>query len=68
MTDENGKSAAPAPASARGKSEPLGDANSEIAARLKAFYEDVESQPIPDMLLDLLEKLDAAEAAAGPKR
>ncbi|SIQ52785.1 hypothetical protein SAMN05880582_10245 [Rhizobium sp. RU20A] len=44
-----------------------GDANRDIARRLKSFYDAVEAEPIPAMLLDLLEKLDAAEAAAGRK-
>lgn len=37
------------------------DPNNQIASKLKAFYSSVEQEPIPDMFLDLLEKLDRAE-------
>lgn len=33
----------------------------EIGNRLRAMYAEVENEPIPAELLDLLEKLDAAE-------
>ena len=39
------------------------DPNSQVAAKLKAFYSAVEQEPIPDMFLDLLEQLDRAEKA-----
>lgn len=32
-----------------------------ISARLKDYYHSVESEPIPEQFLDLLEKLDEAE-------
>jgi len=41
--------------------------NTDIGAKLRAFYGSVEDQPIPDNLLDLLEKLDQAERAVKPK-
>jgi hypothetical protein len=37
------------------------DPNAQIASKLKALYNAVEQEPIPDMFLDLLEKLDQAE-------
>jgi len=41
--------------------------NSDIGAKLRAFYGAVQDQPIPDKFLDLLEKLDQAERAVKPK-
>ncbi|TPE52525.1 NepR family anti-sigma factor [Amaricoccus solimangrovi] len=38
------------------------DAHGEIAARLRALYAEVEQEPIPAELIDLLERLDEAEA------
>ncbi len=35
--------------------------DSEIGARLRALYAEVEQQPIPSDLIDLLEQLDEAE-------
>jgi hypothetical protein len=37
--------------------------NSDIGAKLRAFYGAVQDQPIPDKFLDLLEKLDQVEEA-----
>lgn len=37
--------------------------NSDIGAKLRAFYGSVQDQPIPDKFLDLLEKLDEVEQA-----
>ncbi len=37
--------------------------NSDIGAKLRAFYGAVQDQPIPDKFLDLLEKLDQVERA-----
>ena len=37
------------------------DATDGIAVQLKQYYKSVEQEPIPDQLLDLLEKLDQAE-------
>lgn len=37
------------------------DPNAQIASKLKALYTSVEQEPIPDIFLDLLEKLDQAE-------
>lgn len=41
--------------------------NSDIGAKLRAFYGAVQDQPIPDKFLDLLEKLDEVERAARRK-
>lgn len=37
--------------------------NTDIGARLRALYGSVQDEGVPDQLLDLLEKLDSAEAA-----
>jgi hypothetical protein len=37
------------------------DPNNQIAAKLRALYSAIEQEPIPDLFLDLLEKLDKAE-------
>jgi hypothetical protein len=37
--------------------------NSDIGTRLRALYVAVQEEGVPDQLLDLLEKLDAAEQA-----
>ena len=50
---------APAP----GGSTDLGS-SSAIAKRLKAYYDDVASEPVPDRFLSLLDALDAAESAS----
>ncbi|WP_182085434.1 NepR family anti-sigma factor [Aureimonas sp. ME7] len=36
--------------------------SSAIGRRLKAYYDDVASEPVPDRFLSLLDALDAAEA------
>jgi Anti-sigma factor NepR len=41
--------------------------NSDIGAKLRAFYGAVQDQPIPDKFLDLLEKLDEVEQAGKRK-
>ena len=41
--------------------------NSDIGAKLRAFYGAVQDQPIPDKFLDLLEKLDQVEQSAKRK-
>ena len=41
--------------------------NSDIGAKLRAFYGAVQDQPIPDKFLDLLEKLDEVEQASKKK-
>ena len=41
--------------------------NSDIGAKLRAYYGAVQDQPIPDKFLDLLEKLDQVERASKPK-
>ena len=40
------------------------DPNGAIGRKLKSFYDAVETEPVPDRLLDLLEKLDEAERRA----
>jgi hypothetical protein len=42
-------------------------ANSDIGAKLRAFYGAVQDQPIPDKFLDLLEKLDQVEQTSKRK-
>lgn len=42
-------------------------AEARIGQQLRALYQEVESEPVPDIFLDLLEKLDRAEKAAGRK-
>ncbi len=37
------------------------DPNGAIGRKLKSFYDVIETEPVPDRLLDLLEKLDEAE-------
>lgn len=41
--------------------------NSDIGAKLRAFYGAVQDQPIPDKFLDLLEKLDQVEKSSKQK-
>ncbi|KQQ82090.1 hypothetical protein ASF65_08620 [Aureimonas sp. Leaf324] len=36
--------------------------SSAIGRRLKAYYDDVASEPVPDRFMSLLDALDAAEA------
>ncbi len=40
----------------------LDDPNHAISKKLQALYSSVQDEGIPDRFLDLLEKLDAAEA------
>lgn len=44
------------------------DPNSVVGRRLKSFYDAIEAEPLPDELLDLLEKLDEAERNAKAPR
>ena len=48
----------------RGARSDLGSTDA-IASQLKQYYTSVEQEPIPDNLLSLLEKLDAAERSGG---
>lgn len=48
------------PARARRQDDGLGP-NSDIGAKLRALYGQVQDEGIPDKLLDLLEKLDQVE-------
>ena len=40
------------------------DPNGVIGRKLKSFYDVIETEPVPDTLLNLLEKLDEAERKA----
>ena len=42
--------------------------NSDIGAKLRAYYGAVQDQPIPDKFLDLLERLEQVEKAAKQKK
>lgn len=49
----------------RGKANPeFSGAYAEIPKKLKAYYDSLQDEAIPDRFLDLLEKLDRAERAA----
>ena len=57
--------AAPRPRRGRGRrKDPLGP-DSEIGSRLRELYAEVEREPIPMQLIELLEKLSEVEAKAG---
>lgn len=43
-------------------------ANTDIGAKLRALYGAAQDEPIPDSILDLLEKLDKAELKTGHDR
>ncbi|MGV3550734.1 NepR family anti-sigma factor [Rhizobium sp.] len=47
-----------------GKSAEFAGAYAEIPKKLKAYYDSLQDEAIPDKFLDLLEKLDRAEQAA----
>ncbi len=40
------------------------DPNGPIVRKLRSFYDVIETEAVPDRLLDLLEKLDEAEQRA----
>ena len=40
--------------------------NAQIATKLRALYQSVQEEAIPDRFLDLLEKLDAVERRSMP--
>lgn len=48
----------------RNESKVAFDPNGAIGRKLKSFYDVIETEPVPDRLLDLLEKLDEAERRA----
>lgn len=49
----------------RGRTSPeFSGAYAEIPKKLKAYYDSLQDEAIPDRFLDLLEKLDQAEQAA----
>jgi hypothetical protein len=39
------------------------DPHTQIASKLKALYQAVENEPVPQQLIDLLRRLDEAERA-----
>ncbi|WP_082536928.1 MULTISPECIES: NepR family anti-sigma factor [unclassified Aureimonas] len=43
-------------------------ANTAIGKKLKAYYDDFASEPVPDRFLSLLDALDAAESAKRTER
>lgn len=44
------------------------DANGPIGRKLKSLFEVIETEPVPDRILDLLEQLDEAERKAMASR
>jgi hypothetical protein len=49
----------------RSQQEPSGlGVNTAIGKQLKAYYDDVASEPVPDRFLSLLDALDEAETAS----
>tara|TARA_R110002020_G_scaffold22460_2_gene75926 strand:+ start:1093 stop:1311 length:219 start_codon:yes stop_codon:yes gene_type:complete len=49
----------------RSQQQPSGlGANAAIGKQLKAYYDDVASEPVPDRFLSLLDALDEAETAS----
>lgn len=42
--------------------------NSDIGSKLRALYGSVQNEPIPEDILDLLERLDQAELKSGHAR
>ena len=46
----------------QGKNDPLGS-NTEIARKLKQYYDDLVTEEVPDRFADLLSKLESAEMA-----
>lgn len=54
------------PVHRRRKDDGLGP-TTDIGAKLRALYGAVQDEGIPDRILDLLEQLDQAEAAARPE-
>jgi hypothetical protein len=44
------------------------DPGNVVGRKLKSFYDAIETEPVPDQLRDLLEKLDEAERKAKPPR
>ena len=49
----------------RGRGDDGLGANSDIGSKLRALYGAVQDEPIPERILDLLEKLDEAEQRNG---
>lgn len=45
----------------------IGEHHNEISVKLRALYDSVQDEAIPDRFLDLLENLDKAEKAAAGK-
>lgn len=53
--------------STAGRRKPAG-VDQMISTKLRSLYDDIVDEGTPDRLLDLLEKLDAAERAATERR
>ncbi|WP_043618260.1 NepR family anti-sigma factor [Ensifer sp. ZNC0028] len=67
MDDETGKHEGVS--QRRGGTAETRDIGGSIGASLKAFYRSLEQEPVPELFLNLLEKLDEAEAASkGPSK
>ncbi|WP_457582355.1 NepR family anti-sigma factor [Ensifer canadensis] len=43
------------------------DSSGLIGSKLKALYRAIEKEPVPDLFIDLLKKLDDAEALTAPR-
>ncbi|MDR6754748.1 hypothetical protein J2Y48_000021 [Mycoplana sp. BE70] len=54
--------------SKRGRTRNTLNPNSVVGRRLRSFYDTIEAEPLPQELLDLLEKLDEAERKAKTPR
>ncbi len=57
MKKSSKKGAVPAGVARAGTTQP----HSQIASKLKALYQAVENEPVPQQFLDLLHRLDEAE-------
>ncbi|NVP55051.1 NepR family anti-sigma factor [Mycoplana rhizolycopersici] len=42
------------------------DSNGIVGRKLRSYYDSIETEPLPEQLLDLLDKLDEAERKAKP--
>ncbi|MFD1328514.1 NepR family anti-sigma factor [Mycoplana ramosa] len=54
--------------SKRARNRAMLDTDSVVGRRLKSYYDAIEAEPLPQELLDLLEKLDEAERQAKTPR
>ncbi len=51
----------------RRKAAEASDPNGLIGSKLKALYRALEQEPVPDLFIDLLQKLDEAESLSRPE-